>query len=206
MIYALDHETSYLCASRKLRRARSPAGGIASSTDAFMLRRCQILLASSRGENAYQIVRRASGATPRRPRATPSTSSTSRGFQRRLSKAPSVRIPFTELSIPSRGPARTLAQLSKGVWQTDESVDFGYGRRGQLRGRPHKRAHYGRDHPGHLGADGNPLGASQTCRVRTRDLVQRQNRVEAEAPLRLPSTASIKVGGPVRVAVLLEET
>src|SRR5215210_1828936 len=41
-----------------------------------------------------------SGATPR-PRATPSTSSTSRGFQRRFSKVRSVRIPFTELSIPS---------------------------------------------------------------------------------------------------------
>ena len=56
-VYPLRYEKSHLCASRQRRRARNPGGGIAPSTDAFTLRRCQILLASSRGENAYQIAR-----------------------------------------------------------------------------------------------------------------------------------------------------
>src|SRR5215217_4729973 len=42
------------------------------SSDAFVLRRCQILLASDRGENAYQIAR-SLGCNPQRRRATLST-------------------------------------------------------------------------------------------------------------------------------------
>jgi DNA-binding NarL/FixJ family response regulator len=42
------------------------------SPDAFTLRRCQILLASDRGENAYEIAR-SLGCSPHRPRLTPST-------------------------------------------------------------------------------------------------------------------------------------
>jgi transposase len=55
MIYPLDHETSYLCASRKRRRARNLGGGIALAGCLHVAPLCQILLASSRGENAYQI-------------------------------------------------------------------------------------------------------------------------------------------------------
>ena len=51
------------------------------SSDAFTLRRCQILLASDRGENAYQIVR-SLGCSPR-PRVTPSTPLTRRGCSKR---------------------------------------------------------------------------------------------------------------------------
>src|SRR3712207_3984980 len=57
MSYPPRHETTYLRASLERCRTQVPGGGPASSTDAFVLRRCQILLASSRGENAYQIAR-----------------------------------------------------------------------------------------------------------------------------------------------------
>jgi transposase len=57
MSYPPRYETTNLRASFERRGARVPGGRLASSTDAFVLRRCQILLASSRGENAYQIAR-----------------------------------------------------------------------------------------------------------------------------------------------------
>ncbi len=65
--YTQRYETSYLCASAFGRRARGLGGGLAFVVrDAFVLRRCQILLASSRGENAYRIARSRWAATPRR--------------------------------------------------------------------------------------------------------------------------------------------
>ncbi len=71
------------------------------SPDAFTLRRCQILLASNRGKNAYQIAQEL-GSNPQRPRVTPSTPSTRRVSRKRFGQARSVRIPFTGLSIPSK--------------------------------------------------------------------------------------------------------
>ncbi len=52
------------------------------SPDAFTLRRCQILLKSADGQNAYQIARNLGSVTHRRC-ATPSISSTTRAFLRR---------------------------------------------------------------------------------------------------------------------------
>ena len=49
------HETTYLRASLDRRRARVLGGRLAFAFKAFTLRRCQILLASERGKNAYQI-------------------------------------------------------------------------------------------------------------------------------------------------------
>ena len=43
--------------------------GLRSSSDAFVLRRCQILLASARGENAYRIAR-SLGCDPQTARST----------------------------------------------------------------------------------------------------------------------------------------
>jgi transposase len=56
MVYPLGHEKTNIRASFERRRAKNLEAGLRSS-DAFVLRRCQILLASSRGENAYQIAR-----------------------------------------------------------------------------------------------------------------------------------------------------
>src|SRR5918997_3463139 len=55
-VYPPEYETTDLCASLERRRARDPGAGL-RSPDAFTLRRSQILLASDRGENAYQIAR-----------------------------------------------------------------------------------------------------------------------------------------------------
>src|SRR5215210_3962629 len=56
-VYPLGHETTYLCASRQRRRARNPGGGIALAGCLHLAPLCQILIASDRGENAYQIAR-----------------------------------------------------------------------------------------------------------------------------------------------------
>src|SRR5215210_2431216 len=56
-VYHLGHETTYLCASRQRRRARNPGGGIALAGCLHLAPLCQILIASDRGENAYQIAR-----------------------------------------------------------------------------------------------------------------------------------------------------
>ena len=101
MSYPLRNEMSDLRASALRRRARVSGGRIASLTDAFTLRRCQILLASFRGENAYQIAQRL-GLQP--STRTPSTPSTRRGSRRPLSQAPSIRTPFI-------GPSRALSRL-----------------------------------------------------------------------------------------------
>jgi transposase len=54
-VYPLDHETTYLRASFDRRRARNPGGTIALAGCLHLAPLCQILLASSRGENAYRI-------------------------------------------------------------------------------------------------------------------------------------------------------
>lgn len=54
MWYAGGHATSYLCAPAHGRRAQALTAGL-RSPDAFVLRRCQIVLASARGERAAHI-------------------------------------------------------------------------------------------------------------------------------------------------------
>src|ERR671911_433430 len=72
------------------------------SPDVFTLRRCQILLASDRGENAYQIAR-SLDCNPQTARNAIHAFRTRRDFPRRFGKAPNVRILFTG---PSRVPNR----------------------------------------------------------------------------------------------------
>ena len=54
MWYAGRHETSHLCSSTDRRRAAALEKGLRAK-DAFVLRRCQILLSSARGERAPRI-------------------------------------------------------------------------------------------------------------------------------------------------------
>src|SRR5215207_4541045 len=73
------------------------------SPDAFTLRRCQILLASDRGENAYQIAR-SLGCNPQTTvRITPSMPSIRKGLLGHSGKDRAGRTRFTGLS---RDPSR----------------------------------------------------------------------------------------------------
>src|SRR5215204_3305238 len=72
------------------------------SSDAFVMRRCQILLASGRGENAYQIAR-SLGCNPQTARNAIHEFSTRRVLTERSSRALSARIGFVGLSRRS-GP------------------------------------------------------------------------------------------------------
>lgn len=75
--YAGRHETIDLRACAFGRRAQNPCGRSTFSSDAFVLRRCRILLPSSRGERASRISRNL-GCDSQAVRSTPSTGSTDR--------------------------------------------------------------------------------------------------------------------------------
>src|SRR5919107_705175 len=135
------------------------------SSDAFTLRRCQILLASDRGENAYQIAR-SLGCNPQTARNAIHAFN-EKGLPEALkqgSKRPhTVHRAFQgpEQVEALRELARAFAPESQEVRQTHESVDDGSRRPGELRGRLDRGAHHRRDRPGNAGADGGALGASQ---------------------------------------------
>src|SRR5215212_1301510 len=74
------------------------------SSDAFVLRRCQILLASDRGENAYQIAR-SLGCNPQRRRATLSTALRKGVYRGRLGKVPPGPTPSIGPSTPKEPSA-----------------------------------------------------------------------------------------------------
>jgi hypothetical protein len=74
------------------------------SSDAFVLRRCPILLASDRDENAYQIAR-SLGCNPQRRCATPSTALTKRVYKGRLQNDPQGPTPSIGLSTPKEPSA-----------------------------------------------------------------------------------------------------
>ena len=71
------------------------------SPDAFTLRRCQILLASNRGKNAYQIAHEL-GCNPQTARNAIHAFMTRRGSRKHFGQARSSRILFTGLSILSK--------------------------------------------------------------------------------------------------------
>jgi hypothetical protein len=131
------------------------------STDAFMLRRCQILLASDRGENAYPDSPRpglqpANGAQrhPRvqregSPRGTPA------GIAPPAHRSSGLR------SEGGRGFAGDASSGSPRIRQGYEPVDVGSRCRGELRGRLDDGASERGDHPGHSGAPRSALGAGQ---------------------------------------------
>src|SRR5215212_12064674 len=132
------------------------------SSDAFTLRRSA--RSSSPAIGARMLTRSPTlwAAIPRPP-ATPFTPSTRKDSPGRCGEAPSVRISFTGLSIPSR-PRLCGSCFTKTpeVRKTDEPMDVGDGRRSEFRGGAHKEAHQRRNHPGHFGEDGAALGGGQT--------------------------------------------
>ncbi len=110
------------------------------SSDAFTLRRCQVLLASDRGENAYQIAR-SLGCNPQRPPATPSTPSPRRASQKRFSQARSIRTPSIGLLIPNKRPrpcGSCCTRVPGSLAKTRVCGRSGSRRRGELRGGPRR--------------------------------------------------------------------
>ena len=136
------------------------------SPDAFTLRRCQILLASDRGENAYQIAHQL-GCKPQTARNAIHAFN-DKGLPEAL--RPGSKQPHTVHRAFDGEQAEALREMlhqdasprSSQVRQEHESVDACDGCRGELRGGLNRRAHHGRDRPGNVGADGGTLGASQT--------------------------------------------
>src|SRR5688500_18582595 len=93
--------------------------GLRSSDASFTLRRCQILLASDRGENAYEIAR-SLGCNPQTEHATRSTSSTRRALLRCSEGVPTVRAPFIDPSM--RRGRRLCARCFRGAPESSAKV------------------------------------------------------------------------------------
>ena len=120
------------------------------SNDAFVLRRCQILLASARGERAPRIAdvpghRRPDGA--RRPARLQRVGTPS--LQKKSSRAHRTRLVFS--TGAGRALTRALAAQPPRLRQTRQPVDPGVGGRGQ-RGRgdcadAREREDHPPDHP-----------------------------------------------------------
>src|SRR5215203_1345844 len=132
------------------------------SSDAFTLRRCQILIASARGENAYQIAHEL-GCNPQTARNAIHTFN-EKGLPQALrqgSKRPHTVHRAFQGPEQTRGFAGAFAPQTQEVRQTHECVDAGSRRRGELRRGPHEGADNWRDRPGYFGAIGSALGAGQ---------------------------------------------
>ena len=153
------------------------------SKDAFVLRRCQILLASARGERAPRIARAALGCNPQRPCATPSTPSTKGASGGRSARAPPAPAPSTPPSTPSEPSACGSCCTAEPprLRQAHQPVDPGVGRRGRLRGGAHRETGDGRDRSGHPGEAGGALAAGQAVdhqpRPRVREKKRRRDRL-----------------------------
>src|SRR5215216_5598310 len=160
-VYPLDHETTYLRASFERRRARNPGGGIA-------LAGCLHL--TPLPDPARQLSGREclpdrprAGMQPanrpqRHPRLQREGSPASASSRLQTSAHRSQGLPG---SSTGRGLAGAFAPHAQGLRKRHKPVDAGLGRRGQLRRRPYRRAHHGRERPGDACADGGTLGASQ---------------------------------------------
>ncbi len=152
------------------------------SPDAFTLRRCQILLASADGQNAYQIATNL-GCNPQTQHATPSTSSTRRAFPRRSGEAPTARTPSIGPSM-RRGwklcarcftgaPGSSASKAACGRWRWPPYSE--------LRGGSHQREGIWGDHPSHLGADGSALAKGQKVDHLSRPPVRKKKTKEKKA-------------------------
>jgi hypothetical protein len=124
------------------------------SSDAFVLRRCQILLASSRGGERLPDRQKPRVQPPDRAQRHPRLQRTG------ASGGPSARLEASSYdssglrSRAGRGLTGVVAQKPSRIRQAKQPVDDGDGRRGQLRSRPYQRASKRRDRPGYAFADG----------------------------------------------------
>jgi hypothetical protein len=117
------------------------------AADAFVMRRCQILLASARGtspEDSPESWMRLADGAQRHP-----------SLQREGPRSPHARLLSSEARACRlrRGGRRAVAgfapPLPEGVQARIEPVDFGDGRRGGLRGGTHREAGLRGDRPGY---------------------------------------------------------
>ena len=131
------------------------------SSDAFVLRRCQILLASSRGENAYQIAR-SLGCNPQTARNAIHEFNEG-GFKAALGRG-SSRPHTIHSAFDSEGAKRLQEMLHQdprqfgkptSLWTLDLAAEVSF-----EEGLTDRRAGEHRNHPGHLGEAGDTLAAS----------------------------------------------
>src|SRR5215213_10302900 len=130
------------------------------SPDAFTLRRCQILLASDRGENAYEIAR-SLGCNPQTARNAIHAFN-EKGLPQALrqgSKHPHT--PFIGPSVLNRlRPCESFCTRTPGSSAKERVCGLWISPPSQFRGRLDQGAHRGRDRPGNFGAPRSALGAS----------------------------------------------
>jgi hypothetical protein len=131
------------------------------SSDAFVLRRCQILLASARGERPPRIAENL-GCGSQTVRNAPSTPSTAKAWALyRL--APRVPERGPRGLRRERGPdfTRDAPPGPQEVRQREQFVDPTDGRRGQLRRGDNRQRAQWRNHPGYFGASRGAVGTGQ---------------------------------------------
>jgi hypothetical protein len=118
------------------------------SSDAFVLRRCQILLASSKGERPPRISENLGCASQTVRNAIHEFDECGLDALTPGSSRPKeVHASFDVRRYGGRGPAGIVAPLSEGVWQADEPVDTGVCSGGEFRGGPHRETGERGDHP-----------------------------------------------------------
>src|SRR5215204_809172 len=148
--YSSSHETSNICTSAFGKRARGPRSGAALQRrfrDAPLPDTSGKLSRTLSSEDRPESGMRLANSQERHPRLQ--RSRPSRSHARLL--APQAR-PRCFRQGERRGSEGDAPPLSEGVRIRDELVDFGDGRRGRLRGGPHREAGLWGDRPGHFGA------------------------------------------------------
>src|SRR3712207_6373867 len=175
MVYPLDHEKTYLCASFERRRAPNPGGGAA-------LVRCFRPPSLSNPVGQLQGRER----LPDRQESWLQPSDRAQCHPR-LQRAGTSGDPSATLEASSydsssfrsragRGLAGVAAPEAQEVRQAKQLMDDGDGRRSELRGGAHEGAGKRGDHSGYLRAPGGALGASQTVDHQPRSRVCEKKR------------------------------
>src|SRR3954454_6940071 len=143
------------------------------SSDAFILRRCQILLASSRGENAYRIARSlgCDSQTARTAIKRFNEGGLQEALRKRSSRPKKIRAAF------DGGRAEQLREMlhrSPREFEGHEPVDTRFGRRSELRGGDNRRAGERGDRACHPEAHGSALAARQALDHQPRPRVRKK--------------------------------
>ena len=145
------------------------------SKDAFVLRRCQILLSSARGERARRIAAYLGIDDQTVLDALHAFNAVGRPACSRSPRAPTARAWCLVRSKPSacaRSCTAAHATSATPLWPPHECVDAGPGRRGQ-RGRGHRlHPREGGDDPPDAAAPGRWLEAGQTLDHQPRSCIR----------------------------------
>jgi DDE superfamily endonuclease/Winged helix-turn helix len=141
------------------------------ASDAFVLRRCQILLASARGERASAIARHL-GCDDQTVREALHAFNAVGAGRSAAQLAASPHPPGCLRCRPSRAAARAAAPEPAHLRPAQQPVDAGAGGPGQLRAGADRRARPWRDHPRYAPALGRGLEARQALAGQSRSGVR----------------------------------